>query len=284
MNPASNGPSAPMIKIYSQLSGPIEDIGQARRSLLFAEISNLTYFPEPVCRELAGRLGLSESRFFDRGGAQAYVFETRDDCIVACRGTEPNDWNDIKADVNAARVAAETVGRVHRGFKEEVDDLWPLLEKVLMNNTKTLWFCGHSLGGAMASICAGRCRLSHIRSNPHGLYTYGCPRVGTSRYVHYVELNYTRWVNNNDIVTRVPPAWTGYRHAGREMYLNAYGKVRKVSGWQRTKDRWRGFWMGVKKGHIDNFEDHSIDHYIEFINNYVEEQKSAANNNGSCSL
>lgn len=277
MNHDSDSTSAPMIKICSKLSGPMEHLSPARRSLLFAEVSNFTYFSESVAVELAGRLGLSESRFFDRGGAQAYVFETRDDCIVACRGTEPNQWNDIKADVNAARVAAETVGRVHRGFKEEVDDLWPFLEKVLVNNTKTLWFCGHSLGGAMASICAGRCRLSHIQSNPRALYTYGCPRVGTSRYVHYVELDYTRWVNNNDIVTRVPPAWMGYRHAGSEMYLNAYGKVRKVTGWQRTKDRWRGFWMGMKKGRIDNFDDHSIDRYIEFIHSYVEEQESVKN-------
>jgi len=277
MNHASDSTSVPVIKIYSKMSGPIKNLSPDRRSLLFAEVSNFTYFHEPVAVELAGRLGLSESRFFDRGGAQAYVFETRDDCIVACRGTEPNEWNDIKADVNAARVAAETVGRVHRGFKEEVDDLWPLLEKVLVNNTKTLWFCGHSLGGAMASICAGRCSLSHIRSNPRALYTYGCPRVGTRRYVHYVELDYTRWVNNNDIVTRVPPSWMGYRHAGSEMYLNAYGKVRKVTGWQRTKDLYRGFWMGIKKGRIDNFEDHSIDRYIEYIHSYVEEQESAGN-------
>ncbi len=267
------GDTAPLsgIRIHSRLTGPIEHLGPARRSLLFAEVSNITYFQEPVAVELASRIGLSESSYFDRGGAQAYVFGNHHDCIIACRGTEPNEWNDIKADVNAARVAAETVGRVHRGFKEEVDDLWPLLEEVLVNNTKTLWFCGHSLGGAMASICAGRCKLSHIRSEPRALYTYGCPRVGTRRYVHYVKLDYTRWVNNNDIVTRVPPAWMGYRHAGKEMYLNAYGKVRKVTGWQRTKDRWRGFWMGIKKGRIDNFEDHSIDRYIEYIRNYAEE-------------
>ena len=281
MNPTSDDTSVSIIKVSSKLSGSIEALSPARRSLLFAEVSNFTYFSEPVAVELSSQLGLSESCFFDRGGAQAYVFETRDDCIVACRGTEPNQWNDIKADVNAARVAAETVGRVHRGFKQEVDDLWPLLEKVLVNNTKTLWFCGHSLGGAMASICAGRCRLSHIRSNPRALYTYGCPRVGTNRYVHYVKLDYTRWVNNNDIVTRVPPAWMGYRHVGSEMYLNAYGKVRNVTGWQRTKDRWRGFWMGMKKGRIDNFEDHSIDRYIDFIHSYVEEQELAGNNNGS---
>lgn len=270
-NPKKANVAFPEIVIYSELYGQIASMGAARRSLLFAELSNIAYFREPVAVELVGRIGLSESRYFDRGGAQAYVFENDTDCIVTCRGTEPREWNDIKADLDATRVAAETIGRVHRGFKAEVDDLWPLLEDVLVQNTKTLWFCGHSLGGAMAAICAGRCKLSHIRSNPQGFYTYGSPRVGNKRYIHHVELDFTRWVNNNDLVTRVPPAWMGYRHTGNEMYLNAYGKVRKITGWQRTKDLWRGFWMGLKKGTIDNFADHSIDFYIDHIHGYVSE-------------
>jgi len=60
---------------------------------------------------------------------------------------------------------AETVGRVHGGFKQEVDDLWPDIERHLADNTPALWFAGHSLGGAMATICAGRCKISKIPSN-----------------------------------------------------------------------------------------------------------------------
>ncbi len=71
MNHDNDSTSVPEIKVYSKLSGPIEKLSLARRSLLFAEVSNFTYFHEPVAVELAGRLGLSESRFFDRGGAQA---------------------------------------------------------------------------------------------------------------------------------------------------------------------------------------------------------------------
>jgi triacylglycerol lipase len=55
----------------------------------------------------------------------------------------------------------------------------------------------------MATICAGRCFLSEIDSLPYALYTYGSPRVGDKRFVNFVELNHARWVNNNDIVTRV---------------------------------------------------------------------------------
>ena len=60
----------------------------------------------------------------------------------------------------------------------------------------------------------------------------------------------------------------GYRHHGEEHYMNAYGNVRKVTGWQRFKDRMRGMWMGIKRGKIDNFGDHDIGLYIANLEMY----------------
>ena len=175
--------------------------------------------------------------------------------------------NDVKADINAGYVLAETVGRVHRGFKKEVDDLWPVLEKTLKNNTKNLWFTGHSLGGAMATICAGRCLLAHIDTNPKQIQTFGSPRVGNKRYISHTKINYLRWVNNNDIVTRSPPIWLGYRHTGTEMYLDSEGRLSQLNKIQRSQDRWKGFITGLKNREIDHFSDHSITRYIEYIFN-----------------
>jgi triacylglycerol lipase len=261
--------------VVSSLRGPIERLSLLRRSLLFAELSDLAYRARAEAGRLACRIGLPEIRFYDRDGAQAYIFANEEDVVVVCRGTEPHDRNDVRADLAIGLVLAETVGRVHRGFKQEVDDLWPRLEQALLSNTRTLWFTGHSLGGAMAAICAGRCVLSHIRSNPRGLVTFGAPRIGTRRYVQYVQFEAHRWVNNNDIVARVPPAWFGYRHKGSEIYLNAYGQIRRLTGWQRTKDRWRGFLRGLKCGEFDHFADHAIDRYIAHIRQAVVEEERA---------
>jgi triacylglycerol lipase len=244
--------------VYSSLGGPIESLSMLRRSLLFAELANLSYLSRAEAGLFAYQIGFPEIRFYDRQGAQAYIFANDHDTVVTCRGTEPNDWNDVRADLDLGKAMAETVGWVHRGFKREVDELWPRLEQALVNNTRTLWFSGHSLGGAMAAICAGRCRLSYIRSNPRALYTFGSPRVGNRRYVNYVQFEAYRWVNNNDIVPHVPPAWLGYRHKGQEVYLNAYGKIRRLTRWQRAKDRWRGFVRSLREGSFDFFADHSI--------------------------
>lgn len=263
-------------QVYSQLDGTIESLSILRRSLLFAELANLSYLSRCEAGILAHRIGFPEIRYYDNDGAQAYIFGNEHDAVVTCRGTQPDDWNDLKADLDLKRAMAETAGWVHRGFKREVDDLWPRLEQALVNNTRTLWFSGHSLGAAMAAICAGRCKLSYIKSNPRALFTYGSPRIGNRRYVNYVQIETYRWVNNNDIVTRVPPAWFGYCHKGREIYLNAYGKIRQLTPWQRTKDRWRGLLRGLRERRFDPFSDHSIVEYVKHIRAAVEDEECIA--------
>lgn len=250
-----------------------------KRALLFAELSMIAYLVPEQTKQAAVRLGFTETHFYNNDGSQAYSFANEHDIVIAFRGTEPNEWNDIKADMNATKALAETAGHVHRGFKKEVDDLWPDLEKMLVSNkqnlAKKLWFTGHSLGGAMASICAGRCLLSHIDTEPEQIHTFGSPRVGTKRYINHAKVDYYRWVNNNDIVSRSPPAWLGYRHSGKEMYLDAEGKIKTLSQSERRADMWRGVVAGLRKRELDYFSDHLIDRYVDYI--YAESDQSGIN-------
>ena len=252
----------------------IKDLNFKERSLLFARLSAIAYGDLKEVKKQAKELGFTTVEFYNKDGAQAYRFQNRHDLVIACRGTEPTCFNDIKADLKAIPVMAETVSRVHRGFKREVDDLWPMIvEDLLAKRAKqSLWFTGHSLGAAMATIMASRCLYCEKLPDPEELYTYGSPRVGWKGYVVHLGVEHHRWVNNNDVVTRVPLALMGYRHHGTEHYMNAYGQVRKNTGWQRVKDRWRGFVMGIKKGSIDNFSDHSMVNYIANIEAWNKEQ------------
>ena len=242
----------------------ITDLNFKQRSLLFARLAAIAYCNEAEAKKQVKELGFTTVKLYERDGAQAYRFQNKEDMVIVCRGTEPTCFNDIQADLKAVPVMAETVSRVHKGFKEEVDDLWPMISEDLMNKPvkQNLWFAGHSLGAAMATIMASRCLYCEKLPDPVELYTYGSPRVGWKGYVVHLGVVHHRWVNNNDVVTRVPLALMGYRHHGTEHYMNAYGQVRKHTGWQRVKDRWRGMWMGLKKGSIDNFSDHSMANYI----------------------
>lgn len=264
------------VSFKSKLTGPISELSFLRKSLLFAEVSMMAYLPPSETNLAAGKLGFVDGKFFDRDGSQAYLFYSEHDAVVVFRGTEADEWNDIKADINAVSAVAETFGRVHRGFKTEVDDIWPLIEEVLAENEKPLWFCGHSLGGAMATICAGRCMISPIRSEPEELYTYGSPRVGDKAFVSNVKLEHYRWVNNNDVVTRVPPTWLGYRHSGKELYLNNVGVIEDLKGWRRVKDRLSGFLRGLTRFQIDQLSDHSTLDYIDHIFSAVRKEEAVA--------
>ena len=262
------------LKLRSKLETPIIEMSELRRSLLFAELANVCYYDEPSAESSIGPLGFDVLEFFDRDGAQAYRFETAHDVVVACRGTEPHDINDVKADVDAVMAVVETVGRVHRGFNTETDDLWPRIEQTLMVDRvqdKPVWFCGHSLGGAMATICAGRCFMSDAVKNPEGLFTYGSPRVGDKQFINYVkDIEHVRWVNNNDVVPKLPPRWFGFRHHGREMYLDSDGRLKKLTALSRFGDGLRGFGRGLLRLKVDYFADHVIDNYIAAIAGVLE--------------
>src|SRR6056300_2071113 len=97
------------------------------RSLLFAQLASISYNNEKNAKSQAKRLGFTTTEFYEKDGAQAYRFMNKTDLVIACRGTEPTCFNDIKADLKAVPVVAETVSRVHQGFKQEVDDLWPMI-------------------------------------------------------------------------------------------------------------------------------------------------------------
>ena len=108
------------------------------------------------------------------------------------------------------------------------------------------------------------------------MHTFGSPRVGTKRYINHAKLDYYRWVNNNDIVTRSPPAWLGYRHAGEEIYLDSHGQVKKMNAIERRADMWKGLLAGFKRKQLDYFSDHLIDHYIANIHGECQRQLKSA--------
>jgi len=236
-------------------------------ALHFAELANLAYQEEKQFKKAAKAMGYKKIKYFDKGGAQAYGMEKDDYIVLAFRGTEPKQFNDIKADLNALHVRNELgAGRVHKGFKREVDDIWNKIEKWIdKREFKQAYTCGHSLGGAMSTIACSRLPWGST------CYSFGSPRVGTPGWVREFngKFNLYRFVNNNDIVPRVPFAIMWYKHAGHLNYINTYGKIRNATIWQRLKDRFRGYWAALKKRELfDSVYDHGMNRYIKRIKEY----------------
>ena len=202
---------------------------------------------------------------FDRDGTQVYCWIDNNIACVAFRGTEPTQWSDIKADLKIRKVKVPT-GFVHRGFKDALDEVWEDVLKWLNEQKReSVFFTGHSLGGALATLAASR--WNSITTH---LYTYGSPRVGGRKFVKsFLSSDRYRFRNNNDIVTRVPFEILGYKHVsgdgGKFIYFDVDGNVSKrFSRWYMFKQWLKGTLRGFTKLKVDGFSDHSIEAYYNF--------------------
>ena len=239
-------------------------------SLLAAKLAQLAYNNHDDCKPIVKELGFTSSKLLAKDGAECLVVRNRYDMWIAFRGTEPTKFNDVMADLKVFKNSAIAGGRVHGGFQDEVNDLWPFVLAELEQNQqlktpKNVYMTGHSLGAAMATISASR-------YTPKALFTFGSPRVGGGRFIKNINCEHHRFVNNNDIVTKVPPAALTFKHHGTLQYFNAYGNLRRLTGWQAVKDMFRGIWAGWKRGKFfDMLTDHSMIKYVEYIDNNKED-------------
>ena len=73
-------------------------INERVQTLALAELAMISYNDEREAREAATAIGFPDAELFDNDGSQAYRFRNEHDCVVTCRGTEPDEWNDLRAD------------------------------------------------------------------------------------------------------------------------------------------------------------------------------------------
>lgn len=221
-----------------------------------AKLSQIAYLDGKEAKPKIKELGYTGHKFFENKGAQCHAVWNKEEYVLAFRGTEPTELSDILADLNVVPRSSMTYGLVHSGFRGEVDKFWTALRIHQKDHReKTFYITGHSLGGAMATIATSRFEEF---TKVELLTTFGSPRVGTSKFVKHIETPHMRFVNNNDIVTKVPLMIMGYKHHGTLQYINFYGNIRKLTTWQMIKDRWRGW----KSGILDGAKDHGMHNYV----------------------
>lgn len=244
-----------------------------KKAALMADFAKIAYEKQDIAQTQIQSLGYNEFAWFDTDGTQAFACRksNANNIFIVFRGTEPNQMKDILADVKAWRKPAREKGLVHFGFAQALDKVYDNIVQWLseqkLDGERNITCTGHSLGAALATIMASRLDANE-------LYTFGSPRVGDRRFVKEMntdKIKHYRFVNNNDIVTRVPPPIV-YRHHGELVYINHYGNIRNMTVWQRIKDQWRGRLAAWKKREFfDGARDHSMDLYHRKIyNGYIQ--------------
>jgi hypothetical protein len=158
------------------------------------------------------------------------VARIRDFMVVAVRGTASK--MDIFLDLNALKNPART-GFYHRGFHGEACEARPLLENAV-GTVKSLYFTGHSMGGAVASILSQIWRSGPMPMTP---YVYASPRFGTAE-ASSIAPRYA-YIKPMDFVPHLPPTRFGFSDAGlTPRYLP--GNEQPTSGFQSLRHNlWR---------------------------------------------
>lgn len=168
---------------------------------------------------------------FDEWETFGFILESPEELIIAFRGSSTaTDWI---ANITASQVKypyVKEAGYTHRGFTGVYSSARTGLLAALrqLPAEKQLYVTGHSLGGALATLCAIDIAANTSHASPH-LYTYGSPRVGdplfAKVYPQYVPVSY-RVANPFDIVTHVPPSIYKLPRNGKQYY---YTHVRTLS-------------------------------------------------------
>lgn len=214
-----------------------------------ADLSMLAYADKPTIQEKLDDSGLTADGFvmeyFSRGTTQCFVAHNDNFVVVSMRGTEIDNFfgafEDWRRNLEFKPERDESGGLVHRGFMEDVAEVWndnpgglkSYLKPLLASGTRTLWITGHSLGAALATLVAERAARD-AGFDVRGVYTYGSPRVGDNQFKQkYEELGLNaktyRVLHGIDVAQRLFPG-AAYTHVGQLKFIDAEGRLHLTPG------------------------------------------------------
>ena len=195
-------------------------------SRLMLELSKIAYKdPVEANKELAEMGFQSES--IGSGSMNGYVASNGDHAVILLRGTESNA-SDIVQDLRFLKRTRKN-GSMHGGFTIGYEGMHGQVQKLLEQyNAKKVWITGHSLGGALAVVCANNI-IEDARFEIAGVMTFGQPKVVREDMRSFLEPKldgkYVFFVNDMDPVTRVVAPYVHFGH----MVRYADGEIERSS-------------------------------------------------------
>ncbi len=258
----------------------LTDSFSVKKAFVMAKASNISYKDyEDVKKICSKELGINKENVFHTtyDSTQAYVFFKPNEIIVAFRGTEIAEIDDWITDLNVATEDTK-IGSAHKGFlsgyKLVAGDISARVIPLINQNTK-LHICGHSLGGALAMMCA--LEFYSLGILVSSVYTFGQPRVGKKKFQENfpenLEKRIHRFANDKDVVPRVPPRLMNFRHVGNPRFFTNDGTLHldKVE-WRKYKKQCKqksksviGRLLELVATSGERVTDHSMDDYVGLL-------------------
>ncbi|MFJ1601405.1 lipase family protein [Streptomyces sp. NPDC088261] len=244
-----------------------------------ARAAELAYSDADAARDETAAWGFDRFRHFVSPHAlpfpledtQAYVAGSDRMVVVAFRGTEPTQIKDWLSDTTTPPVPGPGgKGFVHYGFHQALASVYPEVRDTVTEfraDGQSVWFTGHSLGGALAMLAGTRLCLDRPGVVPHGIYTYGqprtCDRLLAAAHNTALKNRTYRFVNNNDIVPQVPPEPV-FTHVDAIRYFDADGELHdRMPLLTGMRDRAKGLTADLLAPASDGIRDHFMGAYLK---------------------
>jgi triacylglycerol lipase len=121
--------------------------------------------------------------------------------------------------------------KVHKGFAVAYRSVAPqvmtAVQQLLVRKRRPVFLTGHSLGGALATLCSLDVWIKlGLSRREISVSTFGSPRVGNDAFRHIYKSTvplHWRIVVIPDVVTKHPKG--GYKHVGKKVTLTRYGRM-----------------------------------------------------------
>jgi triacylglycerol lipase len=180
-----------------------------RNARWLAEFSRLMYVRDAGARRPFLPPGITEEVLQGTDRTEVAIFRASGFDVLAFRGTQLDSLNGFLTDVLTDTGLPIPLpwppyaGRVHGSVGHELIRVWPQIETKLLDlpHPQPLFFTGHSLGGAMATLASAVSR----KRIPRATYTFGAPRVGDAAFVASIQpVPLHRVENAHDPIPMVP--------------------------------------------------------------------------------
>lgn len=210
--------------------------------------------PLPARSAFLAKAGLRQVAFFNGATTSTQAFLVQSDrpptfAALVFRGTE-QDPRDFVSDITFPRVPFDGgSGTVHSGFLQALESVWGPVSKAMSGLGVPVFYAGHSLGAALATLAAAR-------RPPVALYTFGSPLVGDSAFAATLsQIPVFRIVDGSDVVTLVPSEGLGFSHVGE---VHRLSRPPRPSSLRHPLD-----WLRSVLGPPPPLADHAPINYVE---------------------
>lgn len=192
-------------ELVSRLEGRVKKMNRTKFQKFLQKQNYDHREQEALLGESLEKLNFTLEETFDNEGVQAFLARSNDRLVLSFRGTELDIFRDIKRNLRVSDMHREGTTRLHRGFLEGVQAVQYEIEMKLAaqhNRDVPLFITGHSQGGALAAIAAGRI---HHEGGIAACYSFGAPRFSNMFWTRYLKTPLYRVVNAADAVPLLPP-------------------------------------------------------------------------------